>query len=396
MCSSSREEIFHKLTRYPCRGISQVLDINFNTPFRLRISESSSSKDVPEQQDEEFFTSWGILRLDDFVYIFDDIEHDMSLLCINTFAYLSTISPSSAFNFDLYDIEPYKLFLHYLGIIKKYIPSNGASLREFSLLWKRKSIENNKIDWTKVFSQQLLVVASISNTAGYDCCDMWRFKIIGLPIVDMEPITSAHFSHITGFSSAEALFQTLREIANFRGGKKTKKYINLDNNTLVTQVTWSKMSFHDSIFLMCSQNEKRFSLIKAILSNEHMVNHFESHLSIVLTQATKTPKIRTVAKKEKTTKTSIPPRLREQVWTRDMGNIINGGKCFCCGTTIGYNSFHCGHIISEFHGGLTVLSNLKAVCSSCNLSMGVQNMKEFCDKFFPLISRSWAGTVILP
>jgi len=69
----------------------------------------------------------------------------------------------------------------------------------------------------------------------------------------------------------------------------------------------------------------------------------------------------------------ISPKLRLQVWIKEFGNNYNS-KCPFNGCNnninIGKNGFHCGHIISEYNGGPTVLENLKPICSGCNLKMG--------------------------
>ena len=41
------------------------------------------------------------------------------------------------------------------------------------------------------------------------------------------------------------------------------------------------------------------------------------------------------------------------------------------------NSFHCGHIQAEAHGGKLSVDNLKPICAGCNLSMGSENMIDF-------------------
>jgi 5-methylcytosine-specific restriction endonuclease McrA len=45
-------------------------------------------------------------------------------------------------------------------------------------------------------------------------------------------------------------------------------------------------------------------------------------------------------------------------------------------------SFSCGHIISEFNGGLNKIENLMPICNSCNSSMGIKDMNEYKKEFF--------------
>ncbi len=91
----------------------------------------------------------------------------------------------------------------------------------------------------------------------------------------------------------------------------------------------------------------------------------------------------TVPKSSKEKKQKIPQTKRKMVWDKYMGNRSRG-KCLCCKETeISSFSFHCGHIKSEAEGGTMDISNLRPICSSCNTSMGTQNMKEFMRIHFP-------------
>lgn len=75
-------------------------------------------------------------------------------------------------------------------------------------------------------------------------------------------------------------------------------------------------------------------------------------------------------------KQSIPQRLRFEVWKEYNGGTMTG-KCYCCAKTINLEEFHCGHIVPESHGGSTDKSNLRPICSACNLSCGTKNLDEF-------------------
>lgn len=82
----------------------------------------------------------------------------------------------------------------------------------------------------------------------------------------------------------------------------------------------------------------------------------------------------------KSQKKSIGPKLRIQVWRKEIENN-DEGQCpfYRCKNVIhnGLNGFHCGHIVSEFNGGETTLNNLRPICSSCNSRMGTTNWPEF-------------------
>ena len=78
-------------------------------------------------------------------------------------------------------------------------------------------------------------------------------------------------------------------------------------------------------------------------------------------------------KSKNKTKANIPKALREQVWLKNIGHQYEH-KCLIdwCQNTISVFDFHVGHNIPESHGGKTDITNLKPICSRCNLSMGSQ------------------------
>lgn len=77
-------------------------------------------------------------------------------------------------------------------------------------------------------------------------------------------------------------------------------------------------------------------------------------------------------------KSPIPKTLKRLVWNTYVGESVGKSKCYCCKSADVYQiEFHCGHVESESEGGLTVLENLRPICSQCNLSMGTTNMHTF-------------------
>jgi 5-methylcytosine-specific restriction endonuclease McrA len=78
----------------------------------------------------------------------------------------------------------------------------------------------------------------------------------------------------------------------------------------------------------------------------------------------------------------ISATLKRLVWNKWIGEEIGKSKCTCCNvTTITQLSFNAGHIIAEFNGGETIVSNLKPICQNCNSSMGTKNMIDFMKSF---------------
>jgi len=72
-------------------------------------------------------------------------------------------------------------------------------------------------------------------------------------------------------------------------------------------------------------------------------------------------------------KANLPKALREQVWITYAGRTFER-KCIIpwCTNTMTVFDFHVGHDIPESQGGSTEISNLRPICSRCNLSMGSQ------------------------
>lgn len=71
----------------------------------------------------------------------------------------------------------------------------------------------------------------------------------------------------------------------------------------------------------------------------------------------------------------IPPRIRNGVWSRYHNEKISG-HCYCCNTKVQRynNGWHCSHVIARNKGGETTVDNMRPCCSTCNLSMGDQNL----------------------
>lgn len=94
------------------------------------------------------------------------------------------------------------------------------------------------------------------------------------------------------------------------------------------------------------------------------------------------PPISSKIKKETKKKESIPAAVKTLVWNKWIGEKVAEGGCYACRvTSINMRHFHCGHVVSEKHGGGLTIDNLRPVCANCNLSMGSMNMHEYIEKF---------------
>lgn len=68
---------------------------------------------------------------------------------------------------------------------------------------------------------------------------------------------------------------------------------------------------------------------------------------------------------------AVPKAMRQEIWKRDMGNVIEG-KCPVpwCTNTVSFTTFVLAHNVPFSRGGATDASNLCVTCASCNLGMG--------------------------
>lgn len=82
-------------------------------------------------------------------------------------------------------------------------------------------------------------------------------------------------------------------------------------------------------------------------------------------------------------KLKIPKKLRVECWRRYNGDNLYG-KCYACEQFLEFTSFHAGHVVSEYDGGMINIVNLRPICLSCNSSSGVMNLDEFKKSLTPL------------
>lgn len=85
---------------------------------------------------------------------------------------------------------------------------------------------------------------------------------------------------------------------------------------------------------------------------------------------------------------SVPKTVKDRLWDTTFGPEAGQGLCYVCGLQINSKRFEAGHIISVYHGGSTTLDNLKCICSTCNKSMGTQNLENFKLTYFPAIRKT--------
>jgi 5-methylcytosine-specific restriction endonuclease McrA len=88
--------------------------------------------------------------------------------------------------------------------------------------------------------------------------------------------------------------------------------------------------------------------------------------------------------KKERPKKSVPKGLKIDVWNKCVDKKERQAMCICCNErTISLEDFHIGHIQPESKGGIMASDNLLPICSTCNLSMGSSNMRDYIEKYYP-------------
>jgi len=89
--------------------------------------------------------------------------------------------------------------------------------------------------------------------------------------------------------------------------------------------------------------------------------------------------------RRKTKKKTIPQKLRNAVWFNEYGKGTYSGVCPipCCDNVLKNDKgcFQAGHLTSEANGGEVKLTNLRPICSSCNIQMGTTNWDDYVLQF---------------
>lgn len=83
-------------------------------------------------------------------------------------------------------------------------------------------------------------------------------------------------------------------------------------------------------------------------------------------------------------KKKIPKKIKNDSWDKNVGKDVGETTCICCRISeINAKDFIAGHIISEKNGGKVIVENILPICNQCNSSMGVMNMDEYINEYYP-------------
>ncbi len=161
-----------------------------------------------------------------------------------------------------------------------------------------------------------------------------------------------NFIYLSKFFSEQLLI----ELSNYLNVKIIINGKLLQNNWIIL------LDIKKIILFLCSKYIDKVSKLNNLIVITY--NQDKTHLSNI--------------KPKKIRKKNIPVALKRKVWSRWIGEEIGKTKCFCCKLTeITQLNFSCGHIVAEANGGSLNIENLRPICTSCNSSMGTQNMNDF-------------------
>lgn len=93
--------------------------------------------------------------------------------------------------------------------------------------------------------------------------------------------------------------------------------------------------------------------------------------------------------KKKKYRKNIPKAVKDRLWDITFGPAAGEGKCYTCDAVINSKRFEAGHIISVYNGGKDTINNLKCICSTCNKSMGTEDMNEFKKRYFTKVEEKY-------
>ncbi len=83
---------------------------------------------------------------------------------------------------------------------------------------------------------------------------------------------------------------------------------------------------------------------------------------------------------KKPKKEKITLAMREQIWKKYIGRVIDCPCPVCQTRLISMTDFSAGHIVAEATGGATDITNLVPICGNCNSRMSTMDLFEYTQK----------------
>ncbi len=142
-----------------------------------------------------------------------------------------------------------------------------------------------------------------------------------------------------------------------------KYYCNLEH------IQFSKWGVNDYLKIIAKINKHENKLFLSLFSNFEWINRLIEHITL-------TKPFSELNHISNSWRPVITKTLRKAVWLDTNDNNLTG-SCYCCENFIEFDNFVCGHIIPVSIGGETNISNMKAICSPCNLNMGTINLNLY-------------------
>jgi len=169
----------------------------------------------------------------------------------------------------------------------------------------------------------------------------------------------------------------LKTIESFRKELQDKKYFDMfeNINDAIGNILKKNIEFYNIFpfdILLNHSKDKFFKMdLKCLKDKIVYTSKQNNFIDFLIKNSKPTHSL----KKEKI---KISKRIKAIVWNKYYNNIK---KTNCpikyCANKIEINKFDCGHIISEFNKGQTIVSNMKPICKDCNCSMSILNWDDY-------------------
>ncbi len=231
-----------------------------------------------------------------------------------------------------------------------------------STMWDKKVlIDVTEIQINNYYSpnQWTNVQLSLQTKGGRN---VYKLKIIGIA----EPENTPIYIIATSLQTFGEIVKLVKKKYTIQSGGKfmfNGKEITTNNKLTDCNLCTSQMSVNEIIF------EKKLDI-------KNKINEDDGTDRMDIVDDENNNNIDNIDKKIK--KQTISKAKKISVWNKHVGKDKGTTLCFCCKVNeISQMNFACGHVESEANGGTLDDENLRPICTTCNSSMGTENMREF-------------------
>ena len=252
---------------------------------------------------------------------------------------------------------------------------------------KQLFIENN-IDDELIFcwyscndeNQMRLLFNSINQDSTKNQFYIQQSNFDQLKINEFTKLLKKHYK--TFFATKKTMKGHIKTIEELRDDLISIQYFNNDLSIqqLLDDLTTKNNEFYKIVRFLIELDNNPSNFYKDEIKHiEHSIIFSLKHTNFI--QWMNTPDIDPIHKHKKGKK-RISKKLKDECWIQQFGNLeLTCCPISTCSIPIYKNgdkkNWHAGHIISEYNGGDTILSNLKPLCEQCNIDMSDKNWMDY-------------------